>query len=128
MKKQINYFYLLLEHNKISLPQGSKKYDVGPLIEDHERFHALKEALTQSKYYLIYSRASNRVVSSKESFTTLDLSGGTSINMGDNSHILVVGRVSIKIQHEEFKNVLYVPSLTENLLFVYQMTHTGLLK
>ena len=30
--------------------------------------------------------------------------------MGDNSQIPVVGRGSIKIQHGDFKNVLYVPS------------------
>ena len=45
--------------------------------------------------------------------------------MGDNSQIPVVGRGSIKIQHGAFKNVLYVPSLATNLLYVYQMTHTG---
>ena len=44
--------------------------------------------------------------------------------MGDDSQIPVVVRDSIKIQHGQFKNVLYVPSLAENLLFVYQMNHT----
>ena len=68
------------------------------------------------------------MVASKESFTTLDLSRGPRINMGDNSQILVAGRGSIKIQHGDFKNVLYVPSLATNLLFVYQMTYTGSLK
>ena len=50
------------------------------------------------------------MVSSKESLTTQDLSGGPSIHMGDNSQIPYVGRGSIKIQHDEFKNVLDVPS------------------
>ena len=45
--------------------------------------------------------------------------------MGDDSQILVVGRGSIKIQHGEFKNVLYVPSLATNLLYVHHMTHTS---
>ena len=45
--------------------------------------------------------------------------------MGDESQIPVVGRGSIKIQHGEFKNVLYVPSLVVNLLYVYHMTHTS---
>ena len=45
--------------------------------------------------------------------------------MGYDSQIPVAGMSSVKIQHGEFKNVLYVPSLTANLLFVYRMTHTG---
>ena len=62
------------------------------------------------------------MVASKEFVTTLDLLGGPSIHMWDNSQILAVGRGSIKIQHGEFRNVLYVPSLATNLLSVYQMT------
>ena len=45
--------------------------------------------------------------------------------MGDDSQILAEGRGSVKAKHGEPKNVLYVPSLAANLLFVYQMTHTG---
>ena len=45
--------------------------------------------------------------------------------MGGNSQIPTAGGCFIKIQHGEFKNVLYVPSLAGNLLYVYQMTHTG---
>ena len=45
--------------------------------------------------------------------------------MGDESQIPDVGRGSIKIQYGEFKNVLYVPSLATNMLFVYQMNHIG---
>ena len=65
------------------------------------------------------------MVSSKEYFTTLNIKGGPTIHMGDDSHIQVVGIGSIKIQHGEFKNVLYVRSLATNLLFTYQMNHTG---
>ena len=50
------------------------------------------------------------MVSSKDSFSTLNLTGGPTIHMGDDSQILVAGRGSIKIQQGEFKNVLYVPS------------------
>ena len=65
------------------------------------------------------------MVSSRESFTTLTLSGGPSIHMGDDSQIPAIGRGSVKIQHGEFKNVLYVPCLATNFVFVYQMTHNG---
>ena len=65
------------------------------------------------------------MVSSMESFTTLNLTGVPRIHMGDDSQILDVGRGYIKIQHGEFKNVRYVPFLATNLFYVYQMTHTG---
>ena len=45
--------------------------------------------------------------------------------MGGDSQIPAIRRGSVKIHHGEFKNVLYVPSLATNLLYVYQMTHTG---
>ena len=65
------------------------------------------------------------MVPSKESFSTLTLSKGPNIHMGDDSQIPAEGRGSVRVKHGEFKNVLYVPSLSDNLLFVYQMTHTG---
>ena len=98
---------------------------VGEKTEEYEMCHDLKASSTQSKDYLIDCGESNNMVSSKGSFTTLDLSGGPNIHMGDNSQIPIVGRGSIKIQHGEFKNVLYVPYLATKLLSVYQMTHTG---
>ena len=118
MKKTIEQMSTLIEHNNISLPQGANKFDDGPPIEDHEICHALKAYLTQSKAYLIDVGASNHMIASRESFTTLTISGGASIHMGDDSQILAAGRGSIKIQLGEFKNVLYVPSLATNLLFV----------
>ena len=65
------------------------------------------------------------MVASKESCTSLDLSRGPIIHMGDDSQIPTIGRGSIKLEHGKFQNVLYVPSRASNLLYVYQMTHTG---
>ena len=71
----------------------------------------MKVELTSSKAYLIDYGASNHMVSSRESFTTLTLSGGPSTNMGGDFQIPASRRGSIQIQHGEFKNLLYVPSL-----------------
>ena len=59
------------------------------------------------------------MVSSKESFSTLTLSKEPNIHMGDDSQILAAGRGSVEIQHGKFKNVLHVPSLAANFLYVY---------
>ena len=85
----------------------------------------MKACLTPSKAFLIDSRASNHMVASKESFTTMNITGGPIIHMGYESQIPTARRGSIKIQHDEFNNVLYAPSLATNLLSFYQMTHTS---
>ena len=65
------------------------------------------------------------MVASRESFSSLQSFDGPSIHIGNNSQIRAKGKGSIKIEHGNFKDVLYVPSLATNLLSVYQMTHTG---
>ena len=97
MNKPIDQLTKLLEHNNIFLHQGAKMYDVGEKTEEYERFHSLKVGLTPSKAYLIDSGASNHMVSSRESFTTLTLSGGPSIDRGCVFQIPTTGRGSIKI-------------------------------
>ena len=59
------------------------------------------------------------MVASKESFPSLQLSDGLSIHMRDETQIQVEGKGSIKLEHVFFNNVLYVPFLAANLLYVY---------
>ena len=114
----------LLEQHNISLPEGTRKANCGEKIEDHERCHALKDGFSKSHAFLIESGASNHMVASKESFSSLKIIDGPSIHMGDDTQIQAEGKGSIKLEHGVFKNVLFVPSLGENLLYVYHMTHT----
>ena len=65
------------------------------------------------------------MVASIESFSSLQLTNGMSIHMGDGTQIRAEGKGSIKLRHGVFKDVLYVPSLATILLYVYQMTHTS---
>ena len=65
------------------------------------------------------------MVASKESLSSLQLTDGPSIHMGDDTQIRAEGKGSIKLKHGVFKDVLYVPFLATNLLSLYQMTHTG---
>ena len=109
----------LLEQHNISLPEGARKDDFGDKIEDHERWHALKDGFSKSHAFFIDSGASNHMVASKESFYSLQLTDGPSIHMGDDTQIWAEGKGTKKLEHGVFKNVLYVPSLVVNFLYVY---------
>ena len=127
MKKQIDQLPALLKQHNIASPR-EKKLDEEPQIEDIERCHSLKTTISPSLAYIIDYGAPNHMVASKESFSTLSLTKGSNIHIGDDSGIPTEGMGSVTTKHGEFKNVLYVPSLASNLLSVYQMTHTGSLK
>ena len=127
MRKEIDEMSALLKHHNIVSPRAKKLYKE-PKTEDTKRCHALKATISPSLAYIIDYGASNHMVSSKESFSTLSLTKGPNIHMGDDSHILVEGRGLVKAKHAEFKNVLYVPSLAANMLSVHYMTHTCSLK
>ena len=64
------------------------------------------------------------MVASKDLFSSLNINEGPTIHMGDYSQILAVGRGTIRSKHGVFRDVLYVPSIATNMLYVYQMTHT----
>ena len=66
----------LLEKNGISLPEGSKKREGGSSSDDRERFHALVASTSSSPSFIIDSGASRHMVSTKEAFSSLDMSKG----------------------------------------------------
>ena len=64
------------------------------------------------------------MVSTRDIFSSLDMSKGPLIVLGDNSLSDNMGKGRIDIDHGNFNNVLYVPGLTSNLVLVYPMNHT----
>ena len=88
-----------------------------------ERVHALVVGTSSSPSFIIESRASRHMVSRKEAFSSLDMSKGPPIVLGDDSLTDSLGKGRIDLDHGQFNNVLYVPGLSSNLLSVYQMTH-----
>ena len=64
------------------------------------------------------------MVSTRETFSSLDNSKGPKIVFGDDSVIDSMGNDRIDLNHGSFNDVLYVPGLVANLLSVYHMTHT----
>ena len=114
----------LLEKNGISIPEGSKKRG-GSSSDDRERVHALVASTSSSPSFIIDSGASRHMVSTKEAFSSLEMSKGPPIVLGDDSLTEILGKGRIDLDDGQFSNVLYVPGIASNLLSVYQMTHTG---
>ena len=65
------------------------------------------------------------MVSTKEAFSSLDMSKGPPIVLGDDSLTDSLGKGRIDLDHGKFSNVLYVLCLASNIFSVYQMTHIG---
>ena len=80
---------------------------------------------SRSPSFILDSGASKHMVSIRDIFSSLDMSKGPPIVLGDNSLTDSMGKGRIDLDHGNLNNVLYVPFLASNLLLVYQMTHTG---
>ena len=106
------------------LPNFSKKREGGSNSEDRERVHALDAGTSSSPSFIIESGASRHMVSTKETFSSLDMSKVPPIVLGDDSLTDSLGKGRIDLDHGKFNNVLYAPGISSNLLSVYQMTHT----
>ena len=91
-------------------------------IKFRERVHALDASTSSSPSFIIHSGASRHMVSTKEAFTSLDMSKGPPIVLGDDSLTESLGKGRIDLYHGKFSNVLYVQGIASNLLSVYQMT------
>ena len=125
MNKQIDMLAQLPENKNISLPGSTSKKEGGSNFEDQERVHALVASNVRYTSFMVDSRASRNMVSTKDPLSSLYDSKGPNILLGDNLETYNKGKGSIDFDHGSFNNVLYVPSLTTNLLSVYHMSHNG---
>ena len=89
----------LLEKNDISLPESSKKREGGSSSHDRERVHALVACTSSSPSFIIDSGASRHMVSTKKVFSSLDMSKGPSIVLGDDSLTESLGKGRIDLDH-----------------------------
>ena len=112
MRRKIDEMSLLLKKHYIIVLARARKADHREETEEHEyTCHALKAIFSTTHAFLSDSGASNHMVASRESFSSLQYFDGPSIQMGNNSQIQTKGEGSIKLELGRFKDVLYVPSL-----------------
>ena len=125
MKKRIYMLTQLLEKNNISLPECARNREGGTNLDDKERVHALVASTSSSPSFIIDSGASRHMVSTRETFSSLDNLKGPKIVLGDDSLTNTMGKGRIDLDHGYFKDVLYVPHFSSTLVLAYQITHIG---
>ena len=80
MRRKINEMALLLKKHNITMPSSARKDDHREETEEYEETcHALKASCPTTHAFLIDSGASNHMVASKESFSSLQYFDGPSI-------------------------------------------------
>ena len=63
------------------------------------------------------------MASSMDMFSSIDPCNSPHILMGNNTYMMVSGKGSIPMGEGTFNDVICVPSLTKNILSIYQITH-----
>jgi hypothetical protein len=118
----------ILQQNKLGdrIPEGAKKKKPeDPNSKKGNSSHALI-AINSSPYvWIVDSEASHHMDASEVVYSSLDACKGPPILMGDNSSVEVTSKGRIELTNGSFENVLHVPKLSVNLLFVYQMKNSG---
>ena len=84
--------------------QGGRK-EGSSHSEDKERVHALMENTSKYSSFIVDFGASGHMVSTRESFSSLDSSGVPAIVLGDEPDTTSKGKGRIEIDHGSFTNV-----------------------
>jgi hypothetical protein len=80
---------------------------------------------SSSNEWLIDSGASYHITKDRDIFSALNECNTKKIFVGDDSSLSVEGSGTVQVENDHFNDVLCVPSLSCNLLSVYQITHSG---
>jgi hypothetical protein len=80
---------------------------------------------SSSDEWLIDSGASYHMAKDRDIFSALNECNTKKIFVGDDRSLSVEGSGTVQVENGHFNDVLCVPSLSCNLLSVYQITHSG---
>jgi hypothetical protein len=117
----------ILQKNNLGdhIPEGAKKKK----LEDQNpkkgnSSHALIAINSSPNAWIVDLGASHHMASKKAVSSSLDGFKGHPILMGDNTPVEVTDKGRIELTNEIFENVLNVPKISVNILFVYQMMNS----
>jgi hypothetical protein len=88
-------------------------------------FNATSTSSSSSNEWLIDSRASYHMAKDKYIFFVQNECNTNKIFVGDDSSLSVVGSGIVQVDNGHFSDVLCVPSISCNLLSLYQITHSS---
>jgi hypothetical protein len=127
-EKQIFLMTQIVHKNNLGycILKGAKKKkpkDHNP--EKGNSSHALISINSSPDDWIVDSEASHHMDSTKEVHSSFDACKGRPILMGDNSPSEATSKGRIELTKESFKNVLHVPKISVNILFMYKMNNFG---
>jgi hypothetical protein len=128
MQNKIDLMYKILQENNLGycISEGAKKKKPKDLNSKKGNYsHALISFNSSLNAWIVDSRESRHMPTSKEVYSSLDACKGPPILMGDNSYVEVTDKGRIEPTNGSFKNVLHVPKIYVNLLSMYQMMNSG---
>ena len=148
--KQIDELKNILKKNNINLPAAYQEKDSSPSSsskgkgttlmattsssspsstssqhDKHKGQAFLAVADSNTDQWILDSGASHHMTSSKDMFSSFDSCSSPPILMANNTSLAVCGKGSIDIEGGAFNDVLCVPTLSRNILSIYQITHSG---
>jgi hypothetical protein len=128
MQKKIDLMSQILQQNNLGdriLEGAKKKNPEDPHSKKGNSSHTLIAIKSYPDAWIVDSGASHHMDASEAVYSSLDACKSPPILMGDNSFVEVTNKGRIELTNRSFENVLHVPKLSFNLLFVYQMTNAG---
>ena len=75
--------------------------------------------------WILDSGASHDIETIKNVLSSIFACMGPLILMEDDTPVEVIGQGRVELPHGSFENVLHVPKFSVNLLYVYQIAHSG---
>eukprot|EP00253_Pinus_taeda_P035997 PITA_35997 len=128
MRKTIDEMAKQLQQHNLTVPENAKKKDDNRTGDGRGRArdgHALMAITSTPSTWILDLGASNHMVASKYEFSSIEESTKSPIYLGDATRAKVCGEGIVDLEAGCFTNVLHVPSLSANLLSIYQITHSS---
>ena len=110
-----------MRKHKIDVPNAYK--DTGSSSTSKGKGQALVASTNNAKEWVLDSRATHHMGSSREKFPSMKPSNVPYIYVGNDTQVEVEGKCNAELDNGIFKDILHVLNLSTNLLSIYQITH-----